>query len=218
MKIGLLGGSFNPVHIGHVRMAIEVREVLDLDRVELIPARHPPHKTEEGLLPFDLRMDLCKAAIEGVDGLGSNPMEGRRPGPSFTCDTLTCYREEQPESEMVFIMGAATFLELETWRRGLELPELASLAVVNRWSASEKVAETIAGRWPDAEFESEGIWRFPSGHAVHLVEIPRLDIKASMLRERWLQRRDISFLVPRSVDDMLEERGEEVSRYWGERR
>ncbi|KAB1443257.1 nicotinate (nicotinamide) nucleotide adenylyltransferase [Pseudodesulfovibrio senegalensis] len=217
MKIGLLGGSFNPVHIGHVRMAIEVREALELDRVELVPVRHPPHKTEEGLLPFDLRMDLCGAAIEGVAGLGSNPIEDRRPGPSFTCDTLTCYREEQPESELVFIMGAATFLELESWRRGLELPELSSLAVVNRWTAAEKVAETIAGRWPDAVPENEGVWRFPSGHAVHLIEIPRLDVKAAMLRERWLQRRDISFLVPRFVREMLEDRSDEVARYWGER-
>ncbi len=217
MKIGLLGGSFNPVHTGHVRMAIEVREALDLDRVELIPVRHPPHKTDEGLLPFSLRMELCNASIQGVPGLGSNPIEGRRPGPSFTCDTLTCYREEQPESELVFIMGAATFLELESWKRGLELPELASLAVVNRWTAAEKVAETIAARWPDAEREADGVWRFSSGHAVHRIAIPRLDIKAAMLRERWLQGRDISFLVPCGVRDMLEEHRKEVTSYWEKR-
>ena len=217
VKIGILGGSFNPIHIGHLRVAIEVLERLSLDRVELVPAKRPPHKEGADILPFDLRLELVSRAIEGVPGLGSNPLEGERPGPSFTCDTLNCYKTEQPESELFFLLGASTFLELDKWRRGLEIPEMASLVVVNRWEAADKVTEFIADRWPQAEADGEGAWFFPQGHAVRLVDIPRLDVKGGHIRRRWLERRSLRFLVPESVEAFLEERAEEVAAHWGER-
>lgn len=217
MKIGLLGGSFNPVHTGHVRMAIEVRERLGLDRVELIPAKQPPHKSEEGILPFETRLALVDAAIEGVAGLGSNPIEGERPGPSFTCDTLNCYRVEQPEMELYFIMGAATFLELGSWRRGMEIPDMANLAVVTRWTAAEKVAGFIRENWPDAEELGDDRWQFESGRMLHRIDIPRLDIKAEEIRYRWKERRDLTLLVPESARLILEEQEGTVAEYWGER-
>ncbi len=217
MKIGILGGSFNPVHIGHLRMAIEVLERLSLDRVELVPAKQPPHKEGKDILPFELRLELVSRAIKDVPGLGSNPLEGARSGPSFTCDTLNCYRTEQPESELFFLLGASTFLELDKWRRGLEIPEMASLVVVNRWEASAKVADFIADRWPTAEADGDGVWFFPQGHAIRLVDIPRLDIKGGHMRRRWLERRSLRFLVSPEVEALLEERAEEVESYWGKR-
>jgi len=217
VKIGILGGSFNPVHIGHLRMALEVRERLGLDRVELVPAKRPPHKEGSDILPFETRLDLVNLAIEGVPGLGINPLEGERPGPSFTCDTLHCYRTEQPESEIWFLIGASTFLELDKWRRGLEIPALASLAVVNRWEASGRVAEFIASRWPDAEAEGEGVWFFPEGHSLRLLDIPRLDIKGGHIRRRWREGRSLRFLVPPAVEAYLEEHAAELEAYWGAR-
>ena len=112
MKIGILGGSFNPVHTGHVRMAVEALEQVGLDRVDLMPAKEPPHKGSEGLLPFAVRLEMVERAVEAIPGLGANPVEGDRPGPSFTCDTLTCFRTEQPQNDFYFILGASTFLEL----------------------------------------------------------------------------------------------------------
>lgn len=217
MKIGILGGSFNPIHTGHVRMAIETLEQLSLDRVELVPAKQPPHKTGSEILPFELRLELVNRAIEGISGLGSNPLEGDRSGPSFTCDTLNCYRVEQPESEICFIMGASTFLELPKWRRGLEIPDLASLAVVNRWDAAEEVSGFIADHWPAAVQEETGLWRFPEGHTIQLVDIPRLDIKGGHIRRRWLGRRNLSLLIPSGVEALLEEKADEIEKYWGKR-
>ena len=217
MKIGILGGSFNPVHTGHVRMAVEVYEQLGLDRVELVPASQPPHKRVGGLLPFDLRLDLVRRAIHGIPGLAANPLEAERPGPSFTCDTLTCYRTARPDNELYFILGASTFLELDSWRRGLEIPVLASLVVVNRWEAAEDVAGFVAERWPEAEAEQGGLWRLPGGTSIRLLDIPRLDIKAGDIRSRWLDRRDLSLLVPDKVRERLEERSEEIEDHWGER-
>lgn len=218
MKTGILGGSFNPVHTGHVRMAIEVLEGLGLDRVELVPASEPPHKAGEDMLPFELRLDLVRRAIAGIPGLGANPLEAERSGPSFTCDTLTCYRTERPEAEIYFILGASTFLELHNWRRGLELPELASLVVVNRWKAADAVAGFVAERWPDAVEEEPGLWRLPGGNSIRLVDIPRLDIKGGHIRRRWRDRRNLRLLVPDGVAALLEERADEIERYWGARR
>ncbi|MEZ7195735.1 nicotinate (nicotinamide) nucleotide adenylyltransferase [Pseudodesulfovibrio karagichevae] len=218
MKIGILGGSFNPVHTGHVRMAVEVLEQLGLDRVELVPASEPPHKRGEDVLPFDLRMELVDRAIADIPGLGSNPLEAERPGPSFTCDTLTCYRTKEPEKELYFILGASTFLELHNWHRGLEIPALASLVVVNRWEAADDVAGFVAEHWPEAASEGGGMWRLPGGNTIRLLDSPRLDIKGGHIRRRWLDRRNLSLLVPDGVRDLLEERAEEIERYWGERK
>jgi len=217
MHIGILGGSFNPVHIGHVRMAIEVREQIGLDRVELVPAKQPPHKDGADILPFDVRMELVERAIGDIPGLGVNPLEGERSGPSFTCDTLNCYKVEQPQTELSFILGASTFLELPNWRRGLEIPDMASMVVVNRWEAAEEVAEFIATHWPDAK-QDNGVWEFPEGHTVRMVDIPRLDIKAGHVRRRWLERRSLRYLVPPGVEALLEDRGELVESCWGKRK
>lgn len=217
MKIGILGGSFNPVHVGHVRAAIEVLERLGLSRVELVPAKQPPHKDGADILPFDLRMELIAAAIEDVPGLGSNPLEGERPGPSFTCDTLNCYRVEQPESEITFIVGASTFLDLAKWRRGPEIPGMASLAVVNRWEAADKVAGFIADQWPEAAREGDDAWTFPGGRTLRVVDNPRLDIKGGHIRRRWLARRSLRYLVPPGVEALLEERADMVEQCWGKR-
>ncbi|EGB16502.1 nicotinate (nicotinamide) nucleotide adenylyltransferase [Pseudodesulfovibrio mercurii] len=222
MKRGILGGSFNPVHTGHVRMAVEVLEQLGLDRVELVPASEPPHKRGGDMLPFELRLELVRRALEGIAGLGANSLEAERSGPSFTCDTLTCYRTEGPADELFFILGASTFLELHTWRRGLEIPALASLVVVNRWEAADDVAGFVTEHWPEAEPETAltdvGRWRLPGGNTIRLLDTPRLDIKGGHIRRRWRDHRNLSLLVPDGVRDLLEERADEIALHWGARR
>lgn len=214
MRIGILGGSFNPVHIGHVRMAIEVREQLGLDRVEMVPAMEPPHKDGSGILPFDLRVDMVRRAVEDVDGVVVNTLEGDRPGPSYTCDTLECYRTLEPQTALSFIMGASTFLELTRWRRGLDLPKLASLVVVNRWEAHDEVPKFIDQHWVDAKRVGDDQWHFPDGYDIHLLDIPRLDVKGGHIRRRWLDGRSLRFLVPQGVEDELNRKREVVESYW----
>ena len=218
MKIGILGGSFNPVHVGHVRMAVEALELVGLDLVELMPAKEPPHKRSAGILPFALRLEMMERAVAGIPGLGTNPVEGERPGPSFTCDTLTCFRTERPKDEIHFILGASTFLELPKWKRGSDMPQLASFIVVNRWEAAEDVGGFVEGQWPDAVREGCGLWRFPDGAAIRLINIPRLDIKGEQIRRRWLARRNLSYLVPDAVIEFLEEHAVEVEACWGKRK
>ncbi|MGE4291833.1 MAG: nicotinate-nicotinamide nucleotide adenylyltransferase [Desulfovibrio sp.] len=222
--VGILGGSFNPVHTGHVRMAIEVLERLGLERVDLVPASVPPHKPADGMLAFDLRLGLCELAVEGIHGLHASAIEGERQGPSFTCDTLTCYAT--PPDELHFILGVGTFLEIPTWRRGLEIPELSSLVCVNRGGGSEShdfesVAALVKQRWPKAEQTAAGpepSWRFASGARLVCLEIPRLDIKARDVRERWRQGRDLALLVPPAVQRALLADWPEYVEAWGVRR
>lgn len=220
--VGILGGSFNPVHTGHVRMAVEVLERLQLERVDLVPASVPPHKPSLGLLPFDVRLGLCELAVEGIHGLHANPIEGERAGPSYTCDTLQCYATPPPE--LFFILGTGTLLEIPTWRNGLEIPALANLVCVNRGGDEcrgfEPVAGLVAERWPQAEQLASGrepSWRFPSGARLLCLQIPRLDIKARDIRERWLQGRDLSLLVPPAVQRALLEGWPECEEAWGTR-
>ena len=134
MGIGILGGSFNPVHIGHLRLALEVLEapVAALEYVELLPCAEPPHKPREGILPFELRSALLEVAGRRIPRLRVNRLEGMRSGPSYTWDTLTAYAAQYPGQRPVFILGGEDFATLPQWFRGLELPQLADFVVVPR--------------------------------------------------------------------------------------
>ncbi len=221
MKVGILGGSFNPVHTGHVRMALEVLERLGLDRVELVPAAAPPHKPAKGMLPFEERLALVELAIKGIDGLFANSLEGRRPGPSYTCDTLNCYHTKQPSDEFFLLMGVGTFMELPNWHKGLSLIQSANLVCVNRWvPVLDKVRDFVTKHWPEAVLEKhdhEPIWRFENNNKLYYFEIPRLDIKGGDVRQRWLGHRCLSLLVPPSVEAVLERGGPLYESAWGKR-
>ena len=215
-RIGILGGSFNPVHNGHIRLAIEVLERLSLDSVEFVPAAVPPHKSGVGMLPFSERYRLVTLAVKDVPGLAANPVESKRSGPSFTLDTLAAYRAERPEAEIFFIMGTGTFLEVPTWHRGKEIADMASLVAVNRWNIDvEDVERLMAAHWPDAERESESVWRFAAGTRLHCLSVPRLDIKAAAIRDRWRQHKRLTALVPPLVEQAIAEGGAVYQDSWG---
>ena len=130
----LLGGSFNPPHIGHLRLAIEVREALGtlVDSLVLVPCGNPPHKRADSLLPFALRAEMTRAAVRGLPGISVSEEEGERQGYSYTWDTLSRYREKLPGRELYFVIGTPDFALLHTWHRGLELPRLCQFIVVAR--------------------------------------------------------------------------------------
>ena len=218
MNIGILGGSFNPVHTGHVRMAVEVLEGLALDRVDLVPAAQPPHKPGRGLLPFALRLRLTELAVEGLPGLAASGLEAERPGPSYTWATLEEYARREPGAGLSFILGSSTLFDLPNWKRGAELFDLASFVAVNRWDLDlEAVDRLVLGRWAGAVRQSPGLWRFPSGKTLTCLNIPRLDIKAAEIRERWRARRSLALLVPARVCEVLEAGGPEIEAAWGPR-
>ena len=117
-SVGILGGTFNPVHAGHLRMAVEVREALGLTRVDLVPAAQPYHKMTPDLLPYEVRLQMVEWAVEGISGLCAGDAERGRTAPSYTWDLMEQYREMEPEAAIWFLTGGQTLVRMADWKRG----------------------------------------------------------------------------------------------------
>lgn len=222
--IGIMGGTFNPVHIGHIRHAVEVGEALGLDKVLLTPAAVPPHKSGRGLLPFALRVELVRAAVAGVPRLGVNTLEGELDGPSYTYVSLEEWRKRHGV-EPYFLMGVEDFTALDSWYRGLELPRLAHLVVVPRAGSDRDIFRAAVRRyWPDGILCACPVdtppavcretVRLPGGGLCTFLSVPRLDVSASFVRERWLAGRELHGLLPGGALAALVARREEVDHIW----
>jgi len=215
-RLGILGGTFNPVHVGHVRLALEMQEALGLDRVELVPAARPPHKQDEPMMPFELRAELAESAVEGLSCVGVNRMEADRPGPSYTWDTLQELTAGRPGAELYFILGATDLVNLNLWKHGTELGTLANLAVSTRNRlGGDQIAAYLADH-PEMGYSPDGpgIWRQKCGKRIELVDVPRLDISASFIRDRFRRGANLRFLVPLRVEEELNRRRAELLALW----
>jgi nicotinate-nucleotide adenylyltransferase len=205
--IGILGGSFNPVHLGHLRMAVEVRVALNLDRVEFVPAAVPPHKQGDDLLPFALRCELIRRSIRGREGLALNDLEGEREGPSYTVDTLRHYGERLPEAELFFILGTPDLISLPTWHRWQDLFGLANLVAVEREGYSRQdVAGFLNRHFPNVVRErraQEDVWDITGGRSLQYLSVTRMDISSTRIREALRKGGSIAYLVPREVEERL---------------
>ena len=220
-RIGILGGSFNPVHTGHIRMAIEVRERFRLDRVEIVPASVPPHKSGAGMLSFDERVRLLQLAFEGVEGVTINTLESDRPGPSYTIETLQEYAEKYEGDELFFILGTDNLVQLSTWKDGLEIMNHTNLIVVRRdFEDRADIAEFVEKNWPEAKKmgESESpAWRFRNGKELLYARIPLMDVSATNVRARWQRRTSLLMLVPPVVEAEIDNQNDEYVEAWGRR-
>lgn len=132
MKLGLLGGTFNPVHTGHLLIAETVLRACDLAQVLLIPAAQPPHKAVDGEVSFAHRLAMVEAAVAGREGLAVSDLEGRRPGPSYSVDTLEELRRQRPGDVFYLIIGMDSFRDLPTWKQWQRLFDLAHVVVLGR--------------------------------------------------------------------------------------
>lgn len=218
MRVGIYGGAFNPIHVGHLRAAIEAVETLGLDRLDLVPAARPPHKAGQAMLPFALRLELVRLAVADLPRLSASDIEARRPGPSYTRDTLAAYGQAAPDDEHWFLMGLTDLLCLPSWREGLTLGTLANLAVHAREGLDEgEIARFLShdGAAMDAVATGrKGLWRFPDGRLLRFLPLPRLDISATDIRDRFRRGRSIRFLVPRAVEEALEARRDDIRAAW----
>ncbi|MHB8295619.1 MAG: nicotinate-nucleotide adenylyltransferase [Acidimicrobiales bacterium] len=176
-RIGVLGGTFDPVHVGHLAAAVNARHSLRLDRVLLVVSNEPWQKVGlRPVTPAELRFELVRAAAEEVPGLEASRMEIDRGGPSFTADTLVELAKENPGAELFLIVGADAAADISSWERVEVVRELSTLVVVNR---------------PRTRLEE-----LPGGFRACAVEIPALDISSTDLRQRAADGRPLDFLVP----------------------
>ncbi|WP_298066911.1 nicotinate (nicotinamide) nucleotide adenylyltransferase [uncultured Mailhella sp.] len=222
--IGILGGTFNPVHNGHLRHALEAGEALGLDRVLLLPCAEPPHKGVCNVLPFALRVDMLQAAVSNIPLLEVDPLEGELARPSYTWRTLEEWnrRHIQPGGALpYFMMGAESFAALSRWKRGLELPRFAHLVMLPRDGEDGRgFYESIRRFWPGSLEEgrpfpvSRETVALAGGGACTFLPAPRLDISSTFIRERWCAGRSVAGLVPEAALRVLEAHAGAVRRIW----
>ena len=179
-RIGIFGGTFDPVHVGHLVAALEARQALELDRVLLVVAGDPWQKTDlRPVTPAEDRFAVVAATVEGIDGLEASRLEIDRSGPSYTADTVQQLAAAHPGAELFLVVGDDVAAELSTWQRVEEVVGAVTLVIVQRGGVSPV---------PD-----------PAGWAVRRVGIPALEISSSDLRERLASGRNVHFLVPEAA-------------------
>ncbi len=216
---GVLGGTFNPVHIGHVRLAQEVLETLRLSGVDLMPCASPPHKPRNGLLPYALRVEMLRAALREMDRLDVSLLEDELPQPSYTWNTARIIRDRTGEVPL-FILGDEDFACLHTWWHGLDLPSVMDFVVVPRSGTSSAMFLSVLRRfWPEAEIfadKAKGVLQAAAapGRFCWFLPLPTIEISATRVRSRWLSGLDIRYLVPDVVLRMMEKRKEEIAMIW----
>lgn len=196
--LALLGGTFDPVHIGHLRVAWEASEALDAD-VHLVPARVPPHRPQP-VADVASRVALLRAALAGQSRLGLDLRELDRDGPSYTFDTLASLRAEQGTSRpLVLLLGQDAFAGLPTWHRWTELFELAHIAVLTRPASLPPLPDALQAHWQQRAVTSpEALRTTPAGRLFRL-RVSALDISASQVRALLAAGREPRYLLPATL-------------------
>jgi len=210
MRIGILGGTFNPVHLAHLRVAEELREVCALDKVMFLPAATPPHKSVAEEVPFAERLAMVEAAIADHPDFFASDLEGRRLGKSFSVDTLEILRREQPQDEFFFLIGMDSFRDLPTWRDYRRLFSLANIVVAPRPGVSSKEPQEllpVAMRDQFCYDDQSKTWRHQGGTSLIFLAETYLDISSTRIRQLVAAGRSIRYLVPSAVAEHIRRRG-----------
>jgi nicotinate-nucleotide adenylyltransferase len=198
MRLGLLGGSFDPVHYGHLLLAECGREQLRLDRVDFLPAAVPPHKPDRELSPAEARVEMLQLAIAGHEHFAVSRYEVDRGGVNYTVNTLRHYRSEEPDAEVFFLAGTDMLHDLPQWREAEEICRLCVWAVARRPGEPEPDFARLAGI---ATPERIALFRR------HVVEMPAIGLSATDIRRRVAAGRSIRYRTPRAVEKYIETAG-----------
>jgi nicotinate-nucleotide adenylyltransferase len=198
MRIGIFGGTFDPIHVGHLIIAEQCREHARLDEVWFVPSARPPHKGRPDLTPLDKRVEMLSLAIAGQPLFRINDLEKDRPGPSYTADTLTELHRRHPEHDFHLILGSDCLPDLANWHDPVRIVTQAKLLIVTRpgWPvwAAEKVRESL-GMAADQPVHDQ------------IVPMPLIDISSRDLRKRVHENRSIRYFVPSAVAAYIADKG-----------
>lgn len=202
MRIGLLGGSFNPVHHAHLRIAAEAQNACLLDRVIFIPAADPPHKPVAGDIPFECRAKMVAMAIVGRPDFEMSSIEAERGGKSYSIDTIQAFRERFPDDDLFFIIGGDSFLEIGTWHRYDEIFRSCNLVVVERPGCRiadplEVVPAAVRGMF--TLNRETGCLTHAAGTMIYFITGSPLDLSSTEIRRRAAAGADITPYVPPDV-------------------
>ena len=187
MRLGIYGGTFDPIHYGHLLLAERCREQLQLDEVWFIPAGTPPHKLGRVTTPARARADMIEFAVSGFPEFKVSRIEMERGGPSYTVQTLEQLRTADPSRELFLLMGADSIAEFATWKDPARILELSQVVGVNR-----------AGDVPN--LLSLHALLEQTGRSVQIIDMPAMGVSASEIRSRVARGQSIRFLTPRPVE------------------
>ena len=198
MRIGVFGGAFDPVHLGHLIVAERCREDAALDEVWFLPSYKPPHKAGRDLTRFEHRVEMTTLAVTGQPAFRVEPIEKDLPPPNYTADTLAELRTRHPGDAFALILGADSFLDLPGWHDPGRVVAQAEIVVVGRSGFFETTDEAAVGKVMRAvgrEF------------TVRFVEAPLIGIASRDVRRRVADGKSVRFLVPRAVEQYVREKG-----------
>jgi nicotinate-nucleotide adenylyltransferase len=193
MRLGLYGGTFDPIHVGHLILAEQCREACRLEQVWFVVAGAPPHKQGERT-PVAHRLEMVRIAIAGHQAFRVSDLETHRPGPHYSVETLQSVRIERPEDEIFFLIGADSLVDLPTWRSPAEIARLTTIVVVNRPGIDQADPERLPSFGADA-------------HPLLSVTIPPIGIASNDLRRRLAEKKSVRYMVPRGVEAYIEAQG-----------
>lgn len=191
MKIGIYGGSFDPVHNGHVNAALTFMEELSLDKIIVVPAYQPPHKKGLAMTPSEHRLNMCSLAFGNLEGFEVSDIEIKRADEGYMADTVAELREIYPDDELFLLMGGDMLLYFQRWYAWHKITDEAVLAVAAR------------NREDDSALEAEAAVLRSYGAEVRIVPIEVKEISSTSVREAVRRSDDISSMVPNGVDDYI---------------
>lgn len=203
MRVGIFGGTFNPIHYGHLRSAEEVCETFSLDRVYFVPSARPPHKAEEDIAPAEDRFKMVELAIADNPSFVASSVELEREGLSYSVDTIRYFLTTFQPSSLAFIVGIDAFRELHSWREYEQIPALCDIIVTSRpGETNPSMQQPLPVALKSAFWYDSSIRRYQhiSGHSLSLYTITGLLISSSTIREIIHQERSIRYLVPSTVE------------------
>ena len=197
--IGILGGTFDPIHNGHLRTALDVQQCLSLKEVRFIPCGEPPHRIKPVAEPTQ-RLAMVRAAIAGQEKFTLDAREIQRKGPSYMVDTLTSLKRDFKDESLCLILGMDAFNGLQQWYQWQRIFDLANIVVMQRPDMKGQVElnKRLLSLVKDRLLDVDALKRKQNG-GIAFVPVTQLDISATMIRQQWQQGKDIQFLLPDSV-------------------
>ncbi|MRR34044.1 nicotinate-nucleotide adenylyltransferase [bacterium] len=202
MKTGIFGGTFNPIHLAHLRIAEEIREHFALERVIFVPAAAPPHKPLADELSFAERLKMVELAVHGNPFFSVSDLEGKREGKSYSIDTLHLFRKLFPKDEFFFIMGSDSFAEFGSWKEYASIFACCNIVTITRPGAriSLRGALPVDIAHEFCYHEAENRLSHRSGYSVYSIEGTQLDISSTTVRSLIRTGSSIKYLVPETVE------------------
>jgi nicotinate-nucleotide adenylyltransferase len=206
-RIGLFGGTFDPIHLGHLRSAQEVEEAFHLSQVIFILAATPPHKLDRPIIPTRHRWNMVNEAIADNPCFALSDVEIRREGTSYSIETISSYRRHLKEGErLFFIVGADAFLEIETWKDYPQLFTVCDFIVISRPNFDPLQAPVLASEGFKKEDQGDRFLH-PSGHSLYLFRVTPIGISSTGIRKAIREGGSIAYLVPKEVEKYIAREG-----------